>query len=311
MYDMLSALKKNGTFLLNCSWDLAALEEKLPASMKRIIAKNNISFYTIDAVHLAKEIGLGGRINTIMQAAFFKLADIIPAQEAVDYLKKAAYKSYKAKGDAIVNMNYAAIDAGADNIVKVSVPASWADAKDAAEVKANDRPDFIKNVVDVMTAQKGDTLPVSAFKGREDGTFPEGTSKYEKRGIAVDVPEWQPDKCIQCNQCSLVCPHAVIRPFLLDEKEKAAAPESFCYKERDETLRRNGTSDAGFRDGLHRLRKLRERLSVQREGSDHEADRDAAGPGRKLGVCFEEGRRQSQPDGQSHRQGQPVPDAVF
>ena len=229
LYDMIADVKKNGTFLLNCAWDQAELDEKLPAAMKRAIAKNNISFYTIDAVHFAKEIGLGGRINTIMQAAFFKLADIIPADKAVEFMKQAAYKSYKAKGDAIVNMNYAAIEAGVNNVTKVNVPAAWADAKDVVETKKA-RPDFIKNVVDVMNAQKGDTLPVSAFTGREDGTFPDGTSKYEKRGTATDVPEWQPDKCIQCNQCSLVCPHAAIRPFLLDEKEKANAPEIFVTK---------------------------------------------------------------------------------
>ena len=229
MYDMISDVKKNGTFLLNCPWNQAELDEKLPGAMKRAIAKNNISFYTIDAVHFAKEIGLGGRINTIMQAAFFKLADIIPADLAVEYMKQAAYKSYKKKGDAIVNMNYAAIEAGANNVTKVTVPAAWADAKDVVETKKA-RPDFIKNVVDVMNAQNGDSLPVSAFTGREDGTFPQGTSKYEKRGTATDVPEWQPNNCIQCNQCALVCPHAAIRPVLLDEKEKANAPESFTTK---------------------------------------------------------------------------------
>ena len=228
-YDMLSDLKKDGTFLLNCAWDAKMLDEKLPAAMKRYIAKNNIAFYTIDAVHLAKEIGLGGRINTIMQSAFFKLAEIIPAGEAITYMKKAAYKSYGSKGDAIVNMNYAAIDAGVNNITKVVVPAAWADSVDEAKT-GKSRPDFIKNVVEVMNAQKGDSLPVSSFCGREDGTFPQGTSKYEKRGIAVDVPEWIPDNCIQCNQCSYVCPHAVIRPFLLTDKEKENAPASFITK---------------------------------------------------------------------------------
>lgn len=229
MYDLMSTLKKNGTFLLNCAWDQELLEEKIPAAMKRYIAKNNISFYTIDAVKLAKEIGLGGRINTIMQSAFFKLANIIPVTDAVSYMKKAALKSYGSKGDAIVNMNYAAIDAGVDNAVKISVPASWANAADeTTEGKA--RPDFIKNVTDVMNAQKGDNLPVSAFKGREDGTFPTGTSKFEKRGVAADVSSWKPDNCIQCNQCSLVCPHAAIRPFLLNESEKANAPENFITK---------------------------------------------------------------------------------
>ncbi len=228
-YDMLSDLKPNGTFLLNCAWSDEEMEEKLPAPMKRYIADNNISFYVIDAVNLAKEIGLGGRINTIMQSAFFKLSGIIPAEQAVDYMKKAAYKSYSKKGESVVNMNYAAIDAGVGHIRKVRVPASWATAADAAG-QGKARPDFIRSVADVMNAQMGDTLPVSAFKGREDGAFPQGTSKYEKRGIAVDMPEWQPDNCIQCNQCSYVCPHAVIRPFLLTDEEAAAAPASFVTK---------------------------------------------------------------------------------
>lgn len=229
-YDMLADLKKNGTFLLNCSWSDEQMEEKLPASVKKYIAANNIDFYAIDAVSIAKEIGLGGRINTIMQSAFFKLAAIVPADDAVDYMKKAALKSYGSKGDAIVNMNYAAIDAGVGNVRKVKVPEAWMTVTDipAADEK---RPAFIRDVADVMNAQKGDTLPVSAFAGREDGTFPNGTSKYEKRAIAIDVPEWQPDNCIQCNQCAYVCPHAVIRPFLLTEDEKNDAPETFVTKQ--------------------------------------------------------------------------------
>ncbi len=228
-YDMLADLKKGGTFLLNCAWSDEEMEEKLPASVKQYIASNNISFYVIDAVGLAKEIGLGGRINTIMQSAFFKLADIIPVDDAVNYMKKAALKSYGSKGDAIVNMNYSAIDAGTGNLRKVSVPEKWRTVTQAA-VSDGSKPAFITEVVDVMNAQKGDTLPVSAFAGREDGTFPNGTSKYEKRAIAIDVPEWQPDNCIQCNQCSYVCPHAVIRPFLLNKEEKQNAPESFVTK---------------------------------------------------------------------------------
>jgi pyruvate-ferredoxin/flavodoxin oxidoreductase len=225
-YDMISDLKENGTFLLNCAWDLEAFEENLPASMKQFIAQNKIRFYTIDAVHLAKEIGLGGRINTIMQSAFFKLADIIPVEEAVDYMKKAAYKSYGSKGDEVVRMNYEAIEAGVEHVKKVDVPASWVSATEIST--PNEKiPEFINKVVNVMNSQKGDLLPVSAFAGREDGTFPQGTSKYEKRSIAVDVPEWQPQNCIQCNQCAYVCPHAVIRPFLLDEEENQKAPEGF------------------------------------------------------------------------------------
>ena len=221
-YDMLAPLKKGGTFLLNTQWTAEELDTMLPASMKRFIAGNNIKFYTIDAVAKAKEIGLGGRINTICQSAFFKLANIIPVDDAVTYMKKAAFKSYGKKGDDIVNMNYAAIDAGVGAVVEITVPAAWANAEDVA-VEKKAVPDFIKNVVQVMNAQEGDKLPVSAFAGREDGTFPQGTSQYEKRGIAVDIPIWDSTKCIQCNQCSLVCPHAAIRPFLLSETEAAKA----------------------------------------------------------------------------------------
>ncbi|MCR4670397.1 MAG: pyruvate:ferredoxin (flavodoxin) oxidoreductase [Saccharofermentans sp.] len=221
-YDMLSTLKPNGTFLLNTQWTAEEIDANLPGEMKRYIANNNIQFYTIDAVAKAKEIGLGGRINTICQSAFFKLSNIIPVDEAVGYMKAAAKKSYGKKGDDIVNMNYAAIDAGVDAVVKYDVPESWKTAADSEPAK-RDVPDFIKNIVDVMNAQKGDTLPVSAFKGYEDGTFPQGTAQYEKRGTAVDIPVWDATKCIQCNQCSLVCPHAAIRPFLLNEEEAAGA----------------------------------------------------------------------------------------
>jgi len=222
-YDMLSVLKPGGTFLLNTGWSAEEIDTMLPASMKRFIAANKIKFYTIDAVAKAVEIGLGGRINTICQAAFFKLAKIIPVDDAVTFMKKAAYKSYGKKGDDIVNMNYAAIDAGIGAVVEVKVPAEWADAKDAAVVKKA-VPAFIRDVVEVMNAQEGDKLPVSAFTGREDGTFPQGTAAYEKRGIAVDIPIWDSTKCIQCNQCSLVCPHAAIRPFLLTGAEESGAP---------------------------------------------------------------------------------------
>ncbi|ORX24585.1 pyruvate:ferredoxin (flavodoxin) oxidoreductase [Thermoanaerobacterium sp. PSU-2] len=228
-YDVLAGLKKGGTFLLNCTWKPEELDEKLPASMKRYIAKNNINFYIINAVDIAKELGLGARINMIMQSAFFKLANIIPIDEAVKHLKDAIVKSYGHKGEKIVNMNYAAVDRGIDALVKVDVPASWANAEDEVKVERN-VPDFIKNIADVMNRQEGDKLPVSAFVGMEDGTFPMGTAAYEKRGIAVDVPEWQMDNCIQCNQCAYVCPHAAIRPFLLNEEEVKNAPEGFTSK---------------------------------------------------------------------------------
>lgn len=222
-YDMLIPLKAGGTFLLNTQWTEQELEKFLPSAVKRFLVKKSIKFYTIDAVAKAKEIGLGGRINTICQAAFFKLANIIPVEEAVDLMKKAALKSYGAKGDDIVKMNYAAIDAGIASVVEVSVPAEWANAKDA-KIDTKEVPDFVRDVVNVMNAQEGDTLPVSAFVGREDGSFPQGTAKYEKRGIAVDIPIWDSSKCIQCNQCSLVCPHAAIRPFLLTKEEAEKAP---------------------------------------------------------------------------------------
>ncbi len=226
-YDVLEGLKKNGKFLLNTIWTPEEINEKLPAAMKRYIAENNIEFYTLNAVKIAQEIGLGGRINMIMQAAFFKIANIIPVEDAIKHLKAAVVTSYGKKGEKVVNMNFAAIDQGVESIVRIDVPADWKDAKDEEKEDRNNIPAFIKNIVEPINAQKGFDLPVSAFNGMEDGTFMPGTAAYEKRGIAINVPEWQQDKCIQCNQCAYVCPHAVIRPFLLNEEEKTNAPESF------------------------------------------------------------------------------------
>jgi pyruvate-ferredoxin/flavodoxin oxidoreductase len=240
MYDMLKGLKDGGTFLLNCSWSEAELEEHIPSFVKRYIADHKIKFYTIDATHIAKEIGLGNRTNTIMQSAFFKIAEVIPYELAVEQMKKAIVKSFGMKGENIVNMNYQAVDKGG-NVNEIAIPASW--ASEAAEVvfPSNEKaPEFIKDFVFPVNAQKGDDLPVSIFKGREDGTLPAGTTAFEKRGIAVDVPEWNVDNCIQCNQCAYVCPHAAIRPYLLDEKELAGAPEG------TDTKKANGK---GF-DGL-------------------------------------------------------------
>ncbi|HHW70427.1 MAG TPA: pyruvate:ferredoxin (flavodoxin) oxidoreductase [Clostridiales bacterium] len=241
-YDVLEGLKDGGTFLLNCIWTPEELEDRLPAHMKRYIKEHNIDFYTINAIDIAREIGLGGRINMIMQAAFFKLANVIPIDEAVVYIKDAIKTTYGRKGDKIVEMNYTAVDRGLDSLVKIDVPDSWANAVDEKE-EEEDVPEFIEKILRPMNSQKGDTLPVSAFVGAEDGTFPPGTSKYEKRGIAVTVPEWQIENCIQCNQCSFVCPHAAIRPFLLDEDEKAKAPETFETKQ---ALGR-GLKDFGYR----------------------------------------------------------------
>ncbi len=228
-YDMVEDLKKGGTFLLNCSWDDAALEQHLPAKMKRFIAKNDIQFYTIDATHIAKELGLGGRVNTILQAAFFKLSKIIPADRAVVLMKEAAKKSYGKKGDKVVQMNYDAIDRGISGAKKVCVPAAWANATDDAVQTAltggreEIRP-YIDNILSAVNRQQGNTLPVSTFVDYADGTVPLGSAAYEKRGVAVDVPEWNPENCIQCNFCSYVCPHAVIRPVALTADEKAKAP---------------------------------------------------------------------------------------
>ncbi len=224
-YDVLKGLKKGGSFLLNSVHDAATTAATLPDHMKVYLAKNNINFYIINATKIAAELGLGSRTNTIMQSAFFKIANVIPFETAVEHMKKAILKSYGNKGEEIVNMNYAAVDAGGNAVVKVEVPAEWANitVKDASHGVDMSRPEFVRNIVDPINALKGDMLPVSAFTGREDGTWDNGTAAYEKRGIASSVPEWQIDKCIQCNQCAYVCPHAVIRPFLATEAEAVAS----------------------------------------------------------------------------------------
>jgi pyruvate-ferredoxin/flavodoxin oxidoreductase len=228
-FDLVKGLKQGGTFVLNCPWKESELEEKLPAALKKYIQEKNINFYIIDAVSIAQEIGLGGRINMIMQAAFFKLSNVIPIDESVSYLKKSIEKIYGKKGEKIVSMNNAAVDEGLQKIVKVNVPASWATSEEKNN-DVKDEADFIKNIARPMARHEGDELPVSSFNGMEDGTYPLGTTEYEKRGIAVLVPEWQIDKCIQCNQCSLICPHATVRPFLLNEDEEKKAPDSFETK---------------------------------------------------------------------------------
>ena len=223
-YNLLAGLKPNGTFLLNTTWSDEELGKHLPPYMKRYIAENDINFYTVNAVEIARGLGLGGRFNMVMQSAFFKLADIIPIEEAVKYLKDAVVTSYGKKGPQIVEMNHGAIDKGIDALHKVAVPADWKDAKDPAPAD-RDVPAFISEVQEVMNRQEGDALPVSTFRGREDGTFPVGGSAYEKRGTAINVPTWKPELCIGCNQCSFVCPHAAIRPVLTTKEELAAAPE--------------------------------------------------------------------------------------
>ena len=229
-YDLLKGLRKGGTFVLNTIWDQEGLEANLPAEMKQYIAENDIQFYTINAVKIGQEIGLGNRINMICQAAFFKLADIIPVEDAVKYLKDSIQKTYGKKGEKIVNMNCQAVDAGINSLVKVDVPASWANATEPSKESDTEEPAFIKDILRPMNAQKGNDLPVSAFLGYEDGTFPNGTAAYEKRGIAVNVPEWITENCIQCNRCSFICPHACIRPVLVNEEELQNAPEAFKTK---------------------------------------------------------------------------------
>ena len=231
-YDMVKNLKEGGTFLLNCQWDLEGLEKNLPASMKRALAEKHAKFYTINATGIARELGLGSRTNTILQASFFTLTGVIPIEQAVTEMKDAIYKTYyKKKGQAVVDMNNASIDHGINELVEVSIPEGWLTAQDAPV--QDERPAFIREVVDVMNRQEGDSLPVSTMVkyGLEDGTWPAGTSQYEKRGAAVEVPEWQLDACIQCNQCSFVCPHAAIRPVLLDEEEQKNAPAEFKTKQ--------------------------------------------------------------------------------
>lgn len=239
-YEVLKGIKKNGTFLLNSMYDAKETVKHLPNKIKKILAEQDVNFYIINATKIAEEIGLGNRTNTILQSAFFKISGVIPYDLAVQKMKEAIVKSYGKKGENIVNMNYAAVDRGAD-VTKVEVEKSWADLDANADVKANNHPDFIKNVVDVINAQEGDSLPVSAFVGREDGTFPNGTSKYEKRGIASHVPEWVPQNCIQCNQCALVCPHAAIRPFLINEQEETLLPSD------TETIKATGKEFAGLK----------------------------------------------------------------
>lgn len=225
-YDMLHGLVDGGTFLLNSIYDEERTLREIPNHMKKYMADHNINFYTINATKIAEEIGLGSRTNTIMQSAFFKVSGVIPFEQAKDEMKKFILKSYGSKGEKIITMNNLAVEHGED-VVKVEIPADWKNVEVVVKAEVEDLaiPSFVRNVAMVIDAQKGDLLPVSAFTGREDGTLPAGTAAYEKRGIAVNVPEWQSENCIQCNQCAYVCPHACIRPFLLTDEEKANAPE--------------------------------------------------------------------------------------
>ncbi len=234
-YDMVSEVKKGGSFLLNCPWSVEELEERLPANVKKYLAENDINFYIIDGIKIGREIGLGGRINTVLQSAFFKIAQVIPEAEAIQYMKDAATYSYSKKGQHIVDMNHKAIEAGANSAIKVEIPASWKNAtaetaKVTVECDRAELKEYVENILIPVNAQKGDQLPVSAFEKYVDGHMEQGAAAFEKRGIAVDVPQWIPENCIECNQCSLVCPHAVIRPFVLNADEVANAPEGMKTK---------------------------------------------------------------------------------
>lgn len=239
LYDVTKGLKKNGTFLLNTVWNAEEVKKNLPNKVKKYFAQNNITLYIIDATTIAMEIGLGNRTNTILQSAFFKITNVIPYELAVEKMKYAINKSYGKKGENIVNMNYAAVDRGGD-YVKVDIPAEWATIVLEDEAIDENIPAFVRDVVRPMNAQAGDDLPVSVFKGREDGTWDQATSQYEKRGVASHVPVWNAENCIQCNQCAYVCPHATIRPFVLDEAEQALQPEGMT------TLKANGKQFAGM-----------------------------------------------------------------
>ncbi len=238
-YDMLEGIKFGGTFLLNSIWDVEETKRRLPDKIKKVLAEKNINFYIINASEIADKIGLPGRTNTIMQSAFFKVSNVIPYELAVKEMKKAIEKTYGKKGESVVQKNNAAVDAGAD-VIKVEIPKEWATLTITEEKSTSNLPDFIEKVVNPINALKGDSLPVSAFLGREDGTFPAGTTKYEKRGIAIQVPEWISENCIQCNQCSYVCPHAAIRPFLLTDEELKNAPEG------TKVLKANGKEYTGL-----------------------------------------------------------------
>jgi pyruvate-ferredoxin/flavodoxin oxidoreductase len=226
-YDMLEGIKENGSFLLNSTWDVEETKKRLPDGYKKVLAEKNISFYLINATKIALDLGLGGRTNTIMQSAFFKVSNVIPYELAVDQMKKAIYKTYGKKGEKIVDMNYAAVDQGGNAIVKVEIPKEWKNLNGELKLgvdRSDDVPEFIKKIMDPINALKGETLPVSVFNGIEDGTMPAGTTQYEKRGVATHVPKWLSQNCIQCNQCAYVCPHACIRPFLATDDEVKNAP---------------------------------------------------------------------------------------
>ena len=294
-YDLLDGIKDGGTFVLNSNWTLEDMEKQLPASMKNIIARKHLKFYNIDAVKVAQEVGLGGRINMIMQTAFFKLAEVIPFEKAVELLKESIKKTYGSKGDKIVNMNIAAVDKGMDALEQINYPESWATTTEGAVVSHEGDEDYIRDVVRPILAQRGDKLPVSAMS--PDGVMPSGTAACEKRGVAILVPEWQADKCIQCCQCSFVCPHATIRPVVAKPEELEGAPDP---RSQGQGTQGHAVPHAGLRRRLPGLWFLRQCLPRQRPG--HEASGHPDGrPEGQPGLC----RREHHPEGRSHGSLQP------
>ncbi len=268
-YDLLEGIRQGGAFLLNSPWSVEEMETQLPDHLKRTLARKKLEFYNIDAVKIGADLGLGGRINMIMQAAFFHIAKVIPPEEAFKYMKEAIEETYGKKGDKVVQMNVDAVDQAVGALVRIEVPAAWAAAGQEAYLE-KDEPEFVSDVMRPMLAQQGDRLPVSALP--PDGIFPTATTRYEKRGIAIHVPEWQPENCIQCNQCAFVCPHAVIRPMLAQADELKKAPAGFRHRGgQGQGAEGFPLPDSGQPAGLHRVRQLRRRLPGQEKGAPHEA----------------------------------------
>ena len=239
-YDIVNEIKKGGSLLLNCSFDENEVDEKLPSHVKRLIADNDIKLYIINATEIAHRLGLGSHTNTVLQAAFFKISKLMDVDKALEHMKEAARKAYFAKGSKVVNMNVEAIDEGAKNVIEIKVPASWKECTDEREPDDPNLPPVVRNILFPINRQKGDDLPVSTFKGYEDGTIDVGLTAYEKRAIAVNVPEWDSSKCLQCNQCSFVCPHAAIRPYIVTKEEAKNAPKGF------DTVKLNGIKDTEY-----------------------------------------------------------------
>ena len=296
---MVQDVKPGGVFMINCQWTDEELDEHLNAADKKYIADNNIQLYTINAIDKAIEIGMGKRTNTILQSAFFKLADVMPIDDAVEYMKAAAKKSYGKKGDAVVQMNWKAIDAGLDAVHKVEVPASWSNPAADPAPKALKGPDaLVKQIRDIMepiARMDGDSLPVSAFEGNVNGEWEQGASAYEKRGTAVMVPEWDAEKCIQCNQCAFVCSHATIRPFCLTADEAASCSREHQAGRHQAQGKRVQVHHGCFSSGLHGLRRVRHRLP-------HQGHRDeAAGEPVRSAGCFRLLRREHPQEGQRPR----------